>query len=452
MKRKQKASLVWLRRDLRLDDNHALYQAIRAGFPVQLVFVFDRNILDGLRDQSDRRVSFIHHTLEGIHARAKRHGGALFTFYGTPDEAFLHLKDEFHVQGVYCNRDYEPYARERDGLIGNLMHDLNIPFYHFKDQVLFEEQEILTKTGKPYSVYTPYSKSWLRLLEEDMLDAYPSGQMLDKLVRVHDPEPVVPLEEMGFKRNLTHIPDSALDPEKIRRYGELRDLPAIDVPSRLGIHLRFGTVSTRDMVRQARDLDRVWLAQLIWREFFMQILHNFPHAASGPFRKEYSNIPWLNDEAAFRRWCEGRTGYPIVDAGMRELNATGYMHNRVRMVTASFLCKHLLIDWRWGERYFAEKLLDFELAANNGNWQWAAGTGCDAAPYFRVFNPWRQTERFDPDMVYIKKWVPEFLGPDYPAPMVDHNFARKRAVETYKKGLGLYQEREEGEQQAGLPL
>ncbi|MDJ0842034.1 MAG: deoxyribodipyrimidine photo-lyase [Acidobacteriota bacterium] len=426
-----------MRRDLRLEDNRGLYEALTSGYRVQIMFVFDRAILDALRHQKDARVCFIHQRLTAIQERLTALGASLWTHYGNPAEAFEKLLEDHDIQGVYCNRDYEPYARERDAAAARQLDALNIPFHDFKDQVALDRDEVLTKNDTAYSVYTPYKRRWLALLKEEDLLPCPSEKHLDGLVRVLQPYPLISLEEMGFKETGTRYPAAAVDETALRTYGETRDLPAMDTTSRLGIHLRFGTVSIRAMIRKARELDPVWLSQLIWREFFMQILYHYPHVVGGPFRKEYAHIPWRNDPEDFERWCNGTTGYPIVDAGMRELNATGYMHNRVRMITASFLCKHLLIDWRWGERYFAEKLLDFELAANNGNWQWAAGTGCDAAPYFRVFNPWTQAQKFDPQMTYIKKWVPELLEPGYPAPMIDHKFARQRALDTYKTGLGV---------------
>jgi len=439
---KERIVVFWFRRDLRLEDNHGFYEALTSGRKVLPIFVFDRNILDDLRDQHDRRVSFIHRRIRDLRERLIELGSCFFTHYGTPEEAFRELMDVYDLEAVYTNTDYEPYAIERDRAVESLLDGANIAFHSYRDQVIFERDQVLTTTGKPYTVFTPYKRRWLSYLTEEHLLPYPAEEHLDALVRTR-PMDLVDLEEMGFKDDGTRFPELEIDSDVLGKYGDQRDYPAVAGTSRLGIHLRFGTLSVRETVRRAREIDATWLSQLIWRDFYMQILYNYPHVVDGPFRKEYAHIPWRNDSDEFARWQTGRTGYPIVDAGMRELEETGYMHNRVRMITASFLCKHLLIDWRWGEKHFAERLLDFDLAANNGNWQWAAGTGCDAAPYFRVFNPWTQAEKLDPEMTYIKRWVPEISSIDYPKPMVDHSFARKRALETYKQGLGEIEKRED---------
>lgn len=428
-------AVFWFRRDLRLHDNHGLYQALEQSERVLPIFIFDRNILDPLRDQKDRRVAFIHRHLAGMHGWLARKDSGLWSFYGTPEEGFQALLKQFNVSAVFTNHDYEPYARERDANIAKLLDGKGIPFHSFKDHVIFEKDEILTNQGDPYKVYTPYRKKWVAELSDEHLVSY-SIDDVDQHFVTWSAAPLVPLAEMGFKDAGIDYPDKEPDTAIVENYDQTRDIPADEHgTTRLGIHLRFGTVSIREMVRKAKSLNKTWLHELIWREFFIQVLWHFPQVVDTSFRPEYDRIPWRRSKNDYERWCKGKTGYPIVDAGMRELNETGHMHNRVRMIVASFLCKHLLIDWRWGERYFAEKLLDYELASNNGNWQWAAGTGCDAAPYFRVFNPWTQTEKFDKDMTYIKRWVPEVTSTDYPKPMVDHSAARKRALETYKAAL-----------------
>ncbi|CAM2066126.1 Deoxyribodipyrimidine photo-lyase [Sulfidibacter corallicola] len=432
-------SLFWFRRDLRLEDNRGLEAALRGPHPVIPIFIFDRNILDKLEDRRDRRVTFIHRTLSGLKEKLRSWGSDLWVFEGTPIEVFGRLSaaapERVRVRAVYTNRDYEPYAVRRDAGVAELLTASGATFESFKDQCVFERNQILNQSGSPYTVFTPYKRKWLASLTEADLALCAVQPLRHRFHRVTTSPPLPSLADLGFEASESSFPGTALHRDTLRRYGEERDFPARDITSRLGLHLRFGTLSVRDVARQARDIDPVFLSQIVWRDFFMQILHHFPHVVKGAFRRDYDRIPWRRDEKAFARWCAGNTGVPIVDAGMRELDRTGYMHNRVRMIVASFLCKHLLIDWRWGERHFAQRLLDYDLAANNGNWQWAAGCGCDAAPYFRVFNPWLQAKKFDPDGTYVRRWVPELGSGDYPAPMVDHKLARQRAISVYKAAL-----------------
>jgi deoxyribodipyrimidine photo-lyase len=423
--------LCWLRRDLRLSDQAALYHALRSGIPVVPVFVFDTNILNDLEDSADKRLQFIHDTLEQIQQQLIQRTSTLDVFYGTPEEAFTHWTKRYKVKAVFTNHDYEPYARERDAAIEKQLKALNIPFHTYKDQVIFEKNEVLKDNGEPYTVFTPYSKKWKAKLNDFYLKPYPTKDNFYK----QQPLPIPALKDMGFETIKSDFPETDADDALIRHYDKTRDFPAVDGTSRLSVHLRFGTVSIRALAQRALKLNEVFLNELIWRDFYQMILWHFPQVVHQSFRKEYDAIAWRNNEKEFQRWCEGQTGYPIVDAGMRELNATGYMHNRVRMIVASFLTKHLLIDWRWGEAYFAKKLLDYDLAANNGGWQWAAGSGCDAAPYFRVFNPTLQTQKFDKELEYIHKWVPEADDLTYVLPVVQHEVARKRALEVYGKAL-----------------
>lgn len=430
----QKINIFWHRRDLRLVDNAGLFYALDSESPVLPIFIFDKNILDNLEDKDDARVTFIHDRLSALNAHYQQLGSGLRVFFGTPEEAFADLRTSYDLSAVYTNRDYEPYAKSRDQRIENLLKETGIHFYSFKDQVLFEQGEILTDQGEPYKVFTPYKNKWLAKFKFVGVQEYPSANKLDNLYP-HNSLHIPSLQEMGFERSSISFPGTDLPDDMLSKYAEKRDYPAQNATSRLGVHLRFGTVSIRSCLKKAAQKSEVWLNELIWREFYMMILGHFPHVVDRAFKSKYDQIPWLNDEEQFQRWCDGKTGYPIVDAGMRELNATGYMHNRVRMVVASFLTKHLLIDWRWGEQYFAKKLLDFELASNNGGWQWAAGTGTDAQPYFRVFNPYSQQEKFDKALVYIKKWVPELETSRYPKPIVDHKYARVRAIDTYKEAI-----------------
>lgn len=423
--------LCWLRRDLRLSDQAALYHALRSGIPVVPVFVFDTNILNDLEDRADKRLQFIHDVLGQLQQQLIKSASTLDVFYGTPEEAFTHWTKGYKVKAVFTNHDYEPYARERDAAIEKQLKTLNIPFHTYKDQVIFEKNEVLKDNGEPYTIFTPYSKKWKAKLNDFYLKPYPAKGDFHK----QKPLPIPALKDMGFETTDIDFPEPDTEDALIRHYDKTRDFPAMDGTSRLSVHLRFGTISIRTLAQRAHKLNEVFLNELIWRDFYQMILWHFPQVVHQSFRKEYDAIAWRNNEKEFQRWCDGQTGYPIVDAGMRELNATGYMHNRVRMIVASFLTKHLLIDWRWGEAYFAKKLLDYDLAANNGGWQWAAGSGCDAAPYFRVFNPTLQTQKFDKDLQYIHKWVPEVDELTYVTPVVQHEVARKRALEVYGKAL-----------------
>lgn len=428
-------NIMWFRRDLRLSDNAALYHALKAGKPVVPIFIFDRNILDKLEDKGDRRVEFIHAALHDMQQQLSAMGSTLHVFYGFPDQVWPQLLSTYEVADVFTNHDYEPYALQRDKGIADFLATQGIGFHTFKDQVIFEKDEVVKDDGKPYTVFTPYSRKWKLKLTPFYLEAYPTENYFQHFFQ-QSPVAIPSLESMSFQHVDKPFPARMIKAELIRKYKEQRDIPSIEGTSKLGVHLRFGTLSIRKLAAFAQPLSEGFLNELIWRDFYHMILHHFPHVGKGvAFKKEYDSIKWRNNEEEFAAWCEGRTGYPIVDAGMRELNATGFMHNRVRMITASFLIKHLLIDWRWGEAYFAQKLLDFDLAANNGGWQWAASSGCDAAPYFRVFNPTLQMQKFDPELKYVRKWVPEFGSPDYPEPIVNHEMARKRVLEVYKEAL-----------------
>ena len=433
--KRSEISVFWFRRDLRLEDNRGLHQALQGGRPVLPLFIFDQAILEALPDRRDRRVEFIHRCLAEIQQTLQGAGSSLLVRQGDTQIIWQDLLDQYDIKAVYTNHDYEPYAGERDQQVRKLLQGRQIPFHTFKDQVIFEKDEVLTAQGNPYTVYTPYRNRWRALLKTDDLRSCPSEDLMAHFWKTA-PIDMPALEALGFQPAGIAFPPKTLRREIVEPYHEQRDYPGIDGTTRLGVHLRFGTVSIRDLVRRALDLNETWLDELVWREFFMMILWHFPYVVDQPFKEKYAAVPWRESEADFQRWCEGQTGYPMVDAGMRELNATGFMHNRVRMLTASFLTKHLLIDWRKGERYFAEKLLDYELASNNGNWQWSAGCGCDAAPYFRIFNPTTQIQKFDPDHTYIKQWVPELNSLDYPNPMVEHKFARERALKAFKSALG----------------
>ncbi len=428
-------SIFWFRRDLRLHDNAGLYHALKSGNPVLPIFIFDKNILDKLEDKKDKRVQFIHNSLSEIQEQLQTLGSTLLVKYGTPEEVFPALLNEYEVSAIYTNHDYEPYAQVRDEAVKEYVMTEAVDFHTFKDQAIFEKNEILSGAGTPYTVFTPYSRKWKEKVNAFYLQSYPNEKYFNNFLKTDKIE-MPSLADMGFQSTSTVFPKKEVRENIVKNYAEKRDFPATEGTTRLSVHLRFGTVSIRALARTAQRLSETWLNELIWRDFYFNILHHFPHVGQGfAFRKEYDKIQWRNNETEFKKWCEGKTGYPIVDAGMRELNTTGFMHNRVRMVVASFLTKHLLIDWRWGEAYFAQKLLDFDLSANNGGWQWASGSGCDAAPYFRVFNPRLQTEKFDKNLEYIKKWVPELNSFDYPLPIVDHDFARKRVLEVYQKAL-----------------
>lgn len=428
-----KISIFWFRRDLRLHDNHGLYQALTKSEAVLPIFIFDKDILEGLKDKADKRVNFIHTSLSAIQEKFKDAGSSLYVLHDAPLAAFEKLTREFDITAVYTNHDYEPYAIQRDEEIKSFLSSKNIPLHTFKDQVIFEKAEVVKKDGSPYTVFTPYSKAWKEKYTSSKKVNYPSENFIHNL---HKTQPLSfpSLKQIGFEKANLDIPPAIPDEKIIRHYNETRNLPFVEGTSRMSVHLRFGTIGMRELATVANRWNDQWLNELIWREFFMMILWHFPRVVTESFKTKYDRIPWRNNEIEFKKWCAGETGYPMVDAGMRELNETSFMHNRVRMVVASFLTKHLLIDWRWGEAYFAEKLLDYELSSNIGNWQWCAGCGCDAAPYFRIFNPTEQQKKFDPDMVYIRKWIKDFK-PGYLDPIVDHDFARKRVLEVFKTAL-----------------
>jgi deoxyribodipyrimidine photo-lyase len=453
-------TIFWHRRDLRLDDNAGLYHALRDNSaPVLPIFIFDRHILDALANRRDARVEFIFDALEALRTQLESMGSTLSVWYGMPEEVWPQILQQFEVRAVYTNHDFEPYALQRDAHVADLLKAHNIPFRTYKDHVIFEKNEVLKDDGKPYTVFSPYGRKWrtrLAAREVDVemsdsaptrisyfLQSYPNERYFDNFLKINNLSASWPtasqrveLDAMNFERAGIPFPSATVARSIIRNYDATRNFPALSGTSRLGVHFRFGTISIREKARHAQPLNDTYLNELIWRDFYAQILAHFPHVVGNPFRAQYDRIAWRDAPDEFERWCQGRTGYAIVDAGMRELNATGYMHNRVRMIVASFLSKHLLIDWRLGEAYFAEKLLDFDLASNSGGWQWAAGCGTDAAPYFRVFNPLEQTKKFDSEYKYIRQWVPEFGTPAYPKPIVEHAFARQRCLEVYKAALG----------------
>lgn len=431
---KPTVNIFWFRRDLRLTDNAGLYHALKDSNPVLPIFTFDTNILDELEDKTDRRVEFIHFALQGIQQQLVKLDSSLDVRYGTPAYIFKNLINEYDVEKVFTNHDYEPYAKERDIAIEELLKVRGITFHTFKDQVLLEKDEVLKDDGKPYTIFTPYSRKWKSVFTEFHQKPYANKKYFNKFYKQPERK-LISLKEMGFNSAGLSFPEKEWKGQVIRNYKEQRNFPSIKGTSRLSVHLRFGTISIRELAGEAGALNETFLNELIWRDFYHMILWHFPRVVGNSFKPDYDKIIWRNNEKEFDKWCDGQTGYPIVDAGMRELNATGFMHNRVRMIVASFLTKHLLIDWRWGEAYFAKKLLDFDLAANNGGWQWAAGSGCDAAPYFRIFNPYLQTKKFDPELKYIREWVPEFEEFHYPKPIVDHELARKKCLEVYANAL-----------------
>lgn len=431
-----KFTIFWFRRDLRLDDNTGLFRALRDGNNVLPLFIFDTQILDAIENRKDRRVAFIHKELADIKRQLNELGSDLNVYVGKPVEVFKQVTTDFAVEKVYANHDYEPYARQRDTQVRDFLEGKGVSFHTFKDQVIFEKEDVLTDQKKPYTVYTPYKRKWLGTLKPEHYAPVKNEAHFKNFAKVSNISKMPSLKQIGFEDVDFQFPPKTWSKEAMKNYEHRRDIPSIDNgTSHFGLHLRFGTLSVRALVKQAIGSSDVWLSELIWREFFMQILWHFPKVEKRSFRPQYEHIKWRNNPADFEKWATGMTGYPLVDAGMRELVHTGHMHNRVRMVVASFLTKHLLIHWYKGERFFAEHLLDYDLSANNGNWQWAAGTGCDAAPYFRVFNPTSQIEKFDPDYIYIKKWVPEWGTKSYPKPMVDHKDARERALKTYKDGI-----------------
>ena len=433
---KSPVNIFWFRRDLRLHDNAGLYHAFKDKNPVLCLFILDREILDKLQDKDDARVTFIYQTIEELNKELKQRGSALLVKYDKPEKAWDEILKEYTIETVYTNHDYEPYANERDEAVREKLKRHHTQFKTFKDQVIFDTSEVVKDNGEPYTIYTPYKNKWNQKLNDFYLRSYPTEKYLNNLYK-HPGFAIPSLKSMGFERSNRELPDKTYK-EVIKYYAKTRDFPAIHKgTTHIGLHLRFGTVSIRELAREANaQHDKTWLNELIWREFYMMILYHFPNTRDHAFRPEYDRIKWENNEEQFKAWCNGETGYPLVDAGMRELNNTGYMHNRVRMVVASFLSKDLLIDWRWGEHYFAQKLLDYEMASNVGGWQWTAGCGTDAAPYFRIFNPDSQLKKFDPELKYIKKWVPEYADPSrYPKPIIDHAFARERCLKAFKKAL-----------------
>jgi len=427
-------NIFWFRRDLRLDDNVGLFHALNSTEEVLPVFIFDESILAEL-PKEDARVTFIHELLSKIQEQLALQGKSLAVFHGKPVAVFKQLISEHSISTVYINHDYEPYARKRDKEINQLLKEHGIDFKTSKDQVIFEKSEVVKDDGSPYVVYTPFSRKWKEKFKTISLPNYPSENLLDKIA-LHS-YPFLSLSDIGFETSSIKITPFDVSDKLVDQYESTRNFPAMSGTSMIGAYLRFGAVSIRKIVDKAlQSKNETFLNELIWREFFMQILWHFPHTIHKSFKEKYDAIQWNNNEADFKNWCEGKTGYPMVDAGMRELNATGHMHNRVRMVVASFLCKHLLIDWRWGETYFAQKLFDYEQASNVGNWQWASGSGVDAAPYFRIFNPSEQIKKFDKDLKYIKKWVPEVETAAYSKPIVDHKEARERCLKVYKEAVG----------------
>jgi deoxyribodipyrimidine photo-lyase len=433
---KEEIAIFWFRRDLRLLDNAGLYYALRSGYKVLPIFIFDENILTKLPEKRDRRVDFIHQAIESLNCELMNLGTSLYVLQGSPIEVWKDIFKKYSVKRIFANHDYEGYSIERDNQVFNLAKKNGISFSTFKDQCIFEKNEILSNAQTPYSVFTPYCRKWKENFRPFFVKAYPTVKYFQNFLPNTSKFPLPSLSEIGFEKTDINYTKPEINLEKVLAYSHNRDFPALNATTRLSVHLRFGTISIRSCVKIAQKTNETWLNELIWRDFYMSILHHFPHVNTGKsFKPAYDHIRWQNDVSLFNKWCEGQTGFPIVDAGMRELNATGFMHNRMRMITASFLCKDLLVDWRWGEAYFAQKLIDYDFSANNGGWQWASGSGCDAAPYFRIFNPTSQTERFDKDLHYIKTWVHEFGTGRYPSPIVDHKNARERTLKAYKKAL-----------------
>lgn len=430
-----KVSVFWFRRDLRLDDNHALYLALSSGYPVVAVFLFDRDILDKLESKTDKRVNLIYDKLLELNKILAKAGSFLFTYNGFAKDMFSDLSGKFEIHSVFANEDYEPYAVKRDNEVRIFLKVNGISFVTVKDQVIYRYNEVLKPSdGSCYTIFTPYCRKWKERYNMESHQKFSSETLLRHLYKTN--QGVFPsLDSIGFVKREYFLSDMNISDEILTHYEAGRNNPALDATSHVSVSLRFGFVSIRELVKLAFAKSEIWLNELIWREFFMQILANFPYVKTEPFKKQYDRIIWRNDEKEFECWKNGQTGFPIVDAGLRQLNTTGYMHNRVRMITASFLVKHLLIDWRWGEAYFAEKLMDFDLAANNGNWQWTAGCGCDAVPYFRIFNPVLQQQKFDPDFAYSLRWVPELNTLAYPAKIIDMNEAKARCMRVYKEAL-----------------
>lgn len=470
-------SLVWFRRDLRDYDHAALYHALKISTQVYCTFIFDTDILNSLQDKADRRVEFIWESVRELKETLQANGGDLIVMHGSGQNSIPQLARSLHVEAVFCNHDYEPNAVARDAHVAEQLKQQNIAFHHYKDHVIFEKDEILTMAGKPYGVFTPYKNMWLKTVNDFYIKPYPVDRYIHHLGKT-TPTDIPSLGSMGFqKTNLSsmRLPTgmqgglALFEDFKARmdRYKDARDFPATKGVSYLSLHLRFGTISIRHLAREAMQAENAgaytWLSELIWRDFYVQILHHHPRVSMGSaYKPEYETLPFPNDKKLFLAWCNGKTGYPLVDAAMRQLNSTGFMHNRLRMVAASFLVKDLLIDWRWGEQYFAEKLIDFDLSANNGGWQWAASTGCDAQPWFRIFNPVTQSERFDAQGKFIRKYIPELskcndkeihapwlipplrlqslnlvIGRDYPLPVVDHATQRTLVLDLYKNASSM---------------
>lgn len=431
-----KKAIFWFRRDLRLEDNKGLFHALSSGNKVIPIFIFDKNILKNFNDPYDLRVKFIYGRIKNLQSILASYGSDLKIFYSSPIEAFNSLiKSEKNIEAVFCNRDYEPNAIHRDKEVSDLLFKHRISFHTFKDHLIFEGNEVLKSDAKPYTVFTPYKNKWLQSFTAKDCAHFQSEKLTSNFIQEKFDNKIT-LELMGYKDRNFEFPIAQIKKSLLKDYDKNRDFPAFEATSLQGMHLRFGTLSVRKYVKEARQINDVWLSELIWREFFSQILFHFPNVVNQEFKKKYRSIKWQNNKKLFNLWATGQTGFPIVDAGMRELNATGYMHNRVRMITASFLIKDLQMDWRLGEAYFAQKLLDYDLASNNGNWQWASSSGCDAAPYFRIFNPESQLEKFDPNLIYVKKWIPEFGTSNYPRPIVEHKVARDLTLRMYKEALG----------------
>lgn len=427
-------NIFWFRRDLRLHDNHGLFKALKSGLPVLPLFIFDKDILDDLEDKNDRRINFIYQEIKNLKTELEKHGSSLLVEYGNPYDTFINLLKQYNIAKIYVNEDYEPYAIKRDQDINDLLFKENIEFRSYKDQVIFAKNDILKADQSPYTIFTPYSKKWKEKLHSIELMSYTNEKYFNSLYKT-DKLSLLSLEEIGFEEVHYQFPGKILRPGIIHSYHNTRDFPAQNGTSKLSVHMRFGTISIRKLVKEVLKKNETYLNELIWREFYMMIIYHFPYVVTQSFKKKYDQISWINNETDFENWKNGSTGIPLVDAGMRELNSTGYMHNRVRMIVSSFLTKNLLIDWRWGEQYFAQKLLDYELSSNNGGWQWAAGSGCDAAPYFRVFNPEMQQKKFDPELKYVKKWIPELESSSYRKPIVDLKKTRERALKVYKSAL-----------------
>jgi deoxyribodipyrimidine photo-lyase len=432
---KEQVVLFWHRRDLRITDNAGLYHALKSGYKVQPIFIYDKEILNNLENKNDARVEFINQRLHQLKSDYEKLGTSLLVWHEKAAKSFGYYNARFDLKDVYTNGDYEPYALQRDKEVGEYLAAKNIPLHIYKDHVIFEKNEVVKPDGSPYTVFTPYSKKWKEKNNNFYMKSYPVEKYAAAFHKIK-PCVLMPLSALGFSSTGMNFPASKINDEKIKNYHHTRDIPSIEGTSQLSMHLRFGTISVREVVRKAITLNEKFLDELIWRDFYQMILFHFPYTANAAFKPVYDKIEWINNENQFKAWCQGKTGFPLVDAGMRQLNQTGWMHNRVRMLVASFLTKHLLIDWRWGEAYFAQKLLDYDMASNVGGWQWAAGCGNDAAPYFRIFSPDTQLKKFDPNLIYVRTWVEEFDSVEYPKPIVDHATARARALKVYKKAVG----------------